>query len=130
MSEIIKLDSIPSLDDYVPASVDLSGEYWTPEEGEVRRLIFWSIEQRGVPDQKDPNLMVELPCCVFIDPQKDGKHRTVANGSKRLVAAFENSGIEQGTPVQITYVGKKRNRTNANMSDHWSVFVLKKPGGK
>lgn len=127
-NEIIKLDAIPSLDDYVPASVDLSGEYWTPEDGEVRRLIFWSIEERSVPDQKDANKLVDLQCCVFIDPQKDGQHKTVANGSKRLVAAFENSAIVQGTPVQITYVGKKRNRTNANMSDHWSVFVLKKKG--
>lgn len=129
MSEIIKLDAIPSLDDYVPASVDLSGEYWTPADGETKRLIFWSVEQRTVPDQKDPEKHVELPCCVFIDPQVDGQHKTLSNGSKRLVAAFENSAIAQGTPVQIQYMGKKRNRTNANLSDHWSVFVLKK-GGK
>jgi len=128
-NEIIRLDAIPTLDDYVPASVDLSGEYWTPEPGSVKRLIFWSIEERSVPDQNDANKVVNLQCCVFIDPQKDGKHKTVTNGSKRLVAAFENAGIQQGTPVQVQYVGKKRNRTNANMSDHWSVFVLKK-GGK
>jgi hypothetical protein len=128
VNEIIKLDAIPTLDDYVPASVDLSGEYWTPEEGETKRLIFWSVEQRTVPDQKDANKLVDLQCCVFIDPQASGQHKTLANGSKRLVAAFENTEMQQGTPVQITYVGKKRNRTNANLSDHWSVFVLKKKG--
>ena len=129
MNEIIKLDAITTLDDYVPASVDLSGEYWTPEEGETKRLIFWAVEQRTVSDQKDANKLVDLQCCVFIDPQKDGQHKTLSNGSKRLVAAFENTQMQQGTPVQITYVGKKRNRTNANLSDHWSVLVLKK-GGK
>jgi len=51
--------------------------------------------------------------------------RTVVNGSKRLVAVFENNEIAPNTPVQITYKGKKKNRTNGNMSDDWSVVTLK-----
>ncbi len=124
MSEIITLDSIPDLKDFIPASADLSSEYWTPEDGEVRRLVFWGIEKHLAPKIDNPNETVELDCCVFIEPNSEG-YSTVTNGSRRLVAAFENSDVAKGTPVQITYLGKKKNRTNSYNSDHWSVVTLK-----
>ena len=127
MSEIIKLDAIPSLDDYVPASVDLSSDYWTPtESGEKRRMVFWGVEKRLVPSQDDPAKTVELECCIFLEPQGKG-YRTVEQGSKRLVAAFQNNDVPQGTPFEIVYLGKKRNKSNAFQSDHWSIVELAKP---
>lgn len=126
MNEIIRLEAIPSLEEFVPASADLSGEYWTPDVNEVRRLVFWCIEDRQAPKHDDPDKYVTLPCCVFIEPVSDGQYKTVTNGSKRLVAAFQNTEIAQGTPVQVSYLGKKQNRTNSFKSDHWSVFVLKR----
>jgi hypothetical protein len=106
------------------ASVDLSQQYWTPEKvGEKRRMFFSSVQERIVQDQKTGEDVL-LPCAVFIEPV-DGEIRTVVNGSKRLVAVFENNEIAVNTPVQITYKGKKKNRTNGNMSDDWSVVTLK-----
>lgn len=130
MNQLIKLKDIPNLEeDYEPNSVDLSFEYWTPEEeGERKRVIFWEIATRTVPDHQDANKIVDLPCAVFIQPDNEGGFSTVANGSRRLVALFENSEIEQGTPVQVTYKGKAKNRTNSNMSDRWSVVTLGKKG--
>lgn len=124
--ELIKLTEIPDLQsDYEPDSVDLSTEYWTPEEeGEQRRMIFWGIGPRSVADHNDSESEVMLECALFVSPATDGGHCTVANGSKRLVAIFKSCEIARGTPVQVTYAGKKKNRTNSNMSDQWSVQTL------
>ena len=127
MNKIIDLESIPSLEQYVPASTDLSSEYWTPEDGDIKRLIFWGVEPRDAPDHNDPEKSVQLDCCVFLEPSGNGQFATLINGSKRLVAAFQNNDIEQGTPVQVTYKGKRQNRTNPNKSDFWSVVTLKAP---
>jgi hypothetical protein len=123
MSELILPPSNVDLETLEVASVDLSQEYWTPTEvGEKKRMIFAGVSERVVLDQKTSEEIL-LPCAVFVVPSDDG-HKTIVNGSKRLVAVFENGGIENGTPVQITYGGKKKNRTNGNMSDTWSVVTL------
>lgn len=102
------------------ASPDLSQQYWTPEkEWERKRMYFVAIQERIVLDQKTGEDIL-LPCVVFIDSAGS----TIVNGSKRLVAVFENNEIDKGTPVQVTYKGKKKNRTNGNMSDDWSVVTL------
>jgi hypothetical protein len=106
------------------ASVDLSQEYWTPQqEGERKRMVFAGVSDRTVLDQKTGE-EIQLPCAVFIVPGAEGEHKTIVNGSKRLVAVFENGSVANGTPVQVTFTGKKKNRTNGNMSDTWSVVML------
>ena len=106
------------------ASVDLSQEYWTPEkEGDRKRMIFAGVSERIVLDQKTGEEIL-LPCTVFVVPGAEGEHKTIVNGSKRLVAVFENGSVANGTPVQVTFTGKKKNRTNGNMSDTWSVVML------
>ena len=129
MLEIMKLDSIPDLASYEVASVDLSYDYWTPEkDGEVRRMYFMGIQTMSVPDHQDADKSVDLPCAVFLQTSTDGDHKTVVNGSVRLRSIVEQ--LEPQTPVQVTYRGKKKNRSNGNMSDQWSVVTLKKKGGK
>ncbi len=122
---LILLNEIKNLDtEYEPESVDLVSEYWQPEQqGESKRMVFWTIESRKCLDQQGNQ--IELDCVVFIVPGGDGKHQTFVNGSKRLVGVFEGGEVKQGTPVEVTYRGKKKNRTNSNMSDHWSVVTLK-----
>ena len=129
---LILLDKIPDLDnEYEPASADLAFEYWSPtEEGEYKRLIFWEISEQTVPDFSDREKNTQLNCVIFIEPDGSGGYRTIANGSKRLVATLENCEIAQGTPLQITFQGNKPNRTNSNKSDRWSVVTLKKKSGK
>lgn len=131
MSGLIVPTSVPSdLATYEVASCDLSFEYWTPENvGESRRMVYVETTVRSVPDHKNEEVSVDLPVAVFLYPSADGV-KTVVNGSKRLIAVFENSEIKSGTPVQVSYKGKKRNRTNANMSDDWSVVTLVKKDAK
>ena len=112
--------------DYEPNSVDLNQEYWSPQaEGETRRGVFWMIVPRTCTDTETGE-MVELECAVLLFKQPDGKHGSFANGSKRLVGMIESNSIKQGTPLEITYKGKKKNKTNQNSSDHWSVVTLSK----
>ena len=126
---LILLKDVPSLEAYEVASCDLAVEYWSPEEdGESRRMLFAGVKSQMVPDHNDPDRMVDLQCALFVEPGADNNHKTVANGSKRLVAVFENGVIDEGTPVQVTYKGKRKNRTNGNMSDDWSVVTLVKSG--
>ncbi len=128
MTDIILPPIELDLESLEVASVDLSQEYWTPSEvGEKKRMIFAGVSERVVLDQKT-NEEILLPCAVFVVPGADG-HKTIVNGSKRLVAVFENGSIANGTPVQVTYTGKKKNRTNGNQSDTWSVVTLAKPKG-
>ena len=114
--------------DFEPASVDLNQEYWSPtEEKETRRGVFWMNVNRRCLDQETGE-HIELECVVFVVPGKDGKHSSFVNGSKRLVGMIEGNDIKQGTPLEITYLGKKKNKTNGNSSDHWSVVTLKAKG--
>lgn len=130
-NQLTTLSEVPDLSAYEVESVDLNSEYWTPEkEGETRRMLFAGVQMRSAPDHNDASKSVELPCAVFIEPMPDGQHKTVINGSKRLVAAFENNSIVSGTPVQIVYRGKKKNRTNAFRSDDWSIQTIGPKKGK
>ena len=125
MNGIILLPTLVDLSSLKVASCDLAQEYWTPTEpGEKRRMVFAGIHTRDVPDAKT-NQPISLACAVFLLPgAPDDEHKTVVNGSKRLVAVFEKGNVKEGTPVQVTYKGKKKNVTNGNMSDNWSVVTL------
>jgi len=121
------VEGVGDLSTYTAESIDIVQEYWTPEkEGDSRRLVFWGFEDRKCIDQETGDL-IDLTCVVFVDLCKDGPHRYVCNGSKRLVAAFERINCEQGDPFEITYRGEKKNKTNANKSHDWSVQPLAKP---
>ena len=127
MFELMKPSDIGDLAAYEVASPDLSYEYWTPEkEGENRRLFYIGVQPMEVPDHSDAEKLVNLDCAVFLQPSEDGDHKTVVNASVRLRSIVER--LDSKTPVQITYRGKKKNRTNGNMSDDWSVVLLAKKG--
>ncbi|OZI09975.1 hypothetical protein BWI93_01140 [Siphonobacter sp. BAB-5385] len=119
---------VPDLGGHTALPFDLSSEYWTPEkEGETKRVVFLKQEVDYVPDQQNPGNVLPLPCVHFIEPTADGA-KQVRNGSKRLVAALENAInnglVKQGTPLEIKYLGKRRNKTNSNLSDIWSIKPL------
>ncbi len=119
---------VPDLSEHTALPFDLSSEYWTPETpGEKRRVIYFETKVDYVPDQQNPGSVIALPCVHFVEPVAEGA-KQIRNGSKRLVAAIENAIanglVKQGTPLEITYLGKKRNKTNALMSDIWSIKPL------
>lgn len=114
---------IDALEKAQPAPYDLMSEYWTPANpGEVKRVIFDRIENSIMEDEKNGEI-VELKCAFFYC-KENGVTKCIRNGSKRLVGSLENQHIQQGTPLQITYLGKKTNSTNAFKSDNWQVNPL------
>ena len=101
--------------------IDLMSDYWTPEEvGEQKRVFFSKIGMRKVLDQETGEL-IDLESAFFIEQKESGELSQVSNGSKRLVGAISAAEIQTGTPLLITYKGKKRNKSNQYSSDNWSV---------
>lgn len=132
MSDIINYEQgeiLPDLygDGVHPAKYDLMVDYWTPEsEGETKRLFFKEIqtlENQGQRELDNKDGTKEVPNAIFIEHTPDG-YKTIRNASKRLVAALLNWDVKPYQPLEITYLGKERNKTNQYMSDRWSVRPL------
>lgn len=121
-------ENLPNLHAAKELNVDLSSEYWTPEkEGESKLIFFQDIKTSTYTDEKSGEI-TELPCVIMIEQLADQSLKTVRNGSKRLVAAIETevkaNRIEIGTPLKITYLGKRKNSSNSFQSDIWSIKPL------
>lgn len=107
------------------APLELTGEYWTPETvGEVRRMYFNELRSEVTTDPasgKDVDLMV----AYFVEVV-GGDKRVVRQASRRLTGVLESLSdrIIEGTPLEITYLGKKKNKTNSFLSDSWSIKPL------
>ena len=73
--------------------------------------------------------LIDLDCVIFAEQNENGDLTTTMNGSVRLVGAlqpyFEDGIIKKGTMLKITYMGRKKNKTNANSSDNWSIKPLR-----
>lgn len=127
--ELMNVKELPNLHELEPSPREMSSEYWTPEEhGEYKVGVVAEIKEESYTNEETGET-IQLPCIIMLSQEKDGSFNTIRNGSKRLVATVEaaaNSGeIEFGrTPIRITFVGKKRNKTNAFSSDRWSVKAL------
>lgn len=111
---------LPDLDKAPTAPLDFASQYWTPEAiGESRNMFFSHIEDALFEDKETAEQKI-LPTAFFAW-KKDGDLIMVRNASKRLLAAIQNGGVQRGMGLEITYLGKKKNTTNAFMSDNWSV---------
>lgn len=120
---------IPSLKDAKELPVDLCGNYWSPvNPGEFKKVIFLDIKPQKVLSQSNGEL-IDLDCVIFAEQNENGDLTTAINGSVRLVGAlqpyFEAGTIKKGTVLKITYMGRKKNKTNANSSDNWSIKPLR-----
>ena len=128
MSIDLNLESIPDLDDATVLPIDLVSRYWSPDtKGDVKRMYFDKIEVRKVSEKENPEVLQDLAVAFFYE-KVQGQVNTVCNASKRLIAVIENQSIMRGTPLQITYLGKRKNSTNEFKSDDWDVkpLILKK----
>lgn len=130
--EVQKVDlsgKLPDLNRAEEMPIDLSGNYWTPEkEGEMKRLYFVDIKLQKVLSANGTGEIIDLECAVFLEQKEDGTVQTITNGSRRLVGVLESYVVQgyigHGTPLQITFLGKKKNRTNNFSSDSWSIKPL------
>lgn len=115
---------LPNLGEAQELKIDLVSNYWTPENiGESKKVFFIEINERMVADQSSGELL-PLECASFVEQKENGELIQIQNGSKRLVGALESAGIQKGTPLLITYLGKKRNKSNQFSSDNWSIKPL------
>ena len=115
--------AFPNLDDAQVLPMDLMSTYWTPEAAnESKNVVFSHIDDSTLVDP-DSGEVKTLRTAFFFE-QKDGEVRSVRNASKRLVGAIESNMIARGTPLRITYLGKKKNVNNAFKSDDWAVKPL------
>ena len=107
----------------------MCGNYWSPvNPGEFKKVIFLDIKPQKVLSQSNGEL-IDLDCVIFAEQNENGDLTTTMNGSVRLVGAlqpyFEDGIIKKGTMLKITYMGRKKNKTNANSSDNWSIKPLR-----
>ena len=115
---------LPNLAELNPEPVDLMADYWTPvKEGEQKRMFFSHFASRAIIDEKTGDEF-DLVCAFFVEQTQEGL-KMVSNGSKRLVGALEMQDIKSGTPLQVTYLGKRKNSTNQYQSDYWSIKKLR-----
>ena len=124
LTERIFAGELPDLSKADTAPLELTGEYWTPEKvNEKRRLFFNGLQIEKAVDQQTGQ-DVELLVAYFVEVQPDKTKKVIRNASKRLTGVFDSLNIEIGTPFEITYLGKKKNKNNALLSDTWSVVPL------
>lgn len=118
---------LPDLSESKELPFDLMADYWTPtEKGESKRMFFDKIAMRQVKDIQT-DALIELECAFFLEQTTEGgktQVKTVSNGSKRLVGAIVANEIQRGTPLLVTYMGKKKNNSNNFQSDIWSIKPL------
>jgi len=129
----LALTSLPDLSTAIEAPIELGYLYWTPQTvGESVRGVVLTIENSyydKVDDKTGEITELELPCLIFAERKMDGTWIKISNGSKRLVAVIEQclktgSIIAGQTPIQIKYMGKKKNSTNGFSSDTFEVKPL------
>ncbi len=114
---------LPDLGKAQAAPLELGGEYWTPESiGETRRAFFNEIRIENAINEQSGET-VELATAYFVW-QVDGTNKVFRNASKRLVGVLEACQVKSGAALEITYLGKRRNKNNSYMSDNWSVKPL------
>ena len=108
------------------APFDLMSDYWSPEnKGESKRVIYDRIQTMGTVDQTTGEV-IELECAFFFyQEHPDAPIKQIRNGSKRLVGAIQAFNLERLTPLLIKYMGKVKNKNNANYSDNWSITPLR-----
>lgn len=113
----------PNLDEATALPFDLMADYWTPQNpGESKRVFFDRIDLRSVKDMNTEET-IDLECAFFIE-KVNGEAKSISNGSRRLVGALQSLGIQRGSALQITYMGKRKNKSNNFMSDSWSIKPL------
>lgn len=119
-------DTMPAvlqpLDKADRVGLNLIGNYWSPtKEGESRRLYFIKIEKVEKLKDEDTGETELLPTAILVDPLTK---EVVYQSSARLVGFFDRVKKEENLAFEIVYKGKRRNTTNAYMSDDWEVYKL------
>ena len=122
--------SLPSLVEAPKHFIPLSVEYWSPQaEGEEKLVYIAGIDLHDVPNMETGEInSVE---CVMLLEQQDQTLCRFISASKVLVGNIKDA-ISRGeiipmttlTPVSIKFLGQKKNRSNAKLSNRWQIIPL------
>lgn len=116
-------DMLPDLHSGVELPLDLASGYWTPEQvGESKKVFFEKVETIQVLSSfSNPPVIVDLEHAFFVEQTEEGEFRSIRSASKVLVGIMTANKVRRGTPLKITYTGKRKNKSNAFDSSVWSV---------
>lgn len=121
---------LPDLKNAQKHFMPLSEDYWSPQiEGEEKLVFICGIGDKEVSDMETGEVKV-LECVLFIERQEDTLVR-LYSASKVLVGNVKDA-IRRGeiipncslTPVSIKYLGQKKNKSNAKLSNRWQIIPL------
>lgn len=122
-NDFFATSNLPDLNQAKAAPLELTGEYWTPESiGESRRAFFNELRQESSVSVETGET-VDILVAYFVW-EVGGDRKVFRNASRRLTGVLESVKVEKGTPLEITYLGKVKNKNNAFKSDNWSVKPL------
>lgn len=134
-SSIHNAQSLPKLSSEQKHFMPLNVEYWTPKnEGEEKLVYIMGIAPHEIADMETGELKT-LDCVQMVEQQGESLVRIVS-ASKVLVGNVADA-IKRGeiipastlTPVSIKFLGQKKNKSNARLSNRWQVvpIVIKEP---
>ena len=129
-ADISNQSSLPSLVDVPKHFIPLSIEYWSPQaEGEEKLVYVAGIDFRDVPNMETGEIN-SLECVLLLEQQGDTLCRFIS-ASKVLVGNIKDA-INRGeiipmttlTPISIKFLGQKKNRSNAKLSNRFQIIPL------
>lgn len=129
-SNIANQPALPALNSEQKHFVPLSVEYWSPQvEGEEKLVFVAGIDFHDVPDMETGEIR-SVECVLLLEHKDDTLCRFIS-ASKVLVGNIKDA-INRGeiipmtvlTPVSIKYLGQKKNRSNAKLSNRWQIVPL------
>ena len=99
---------------------DVKASYWSPEKGEVKRLIYQGIKEKvKTKNSYGEAEYVYIDTAYFVELSKSG-HRMLSNASSVLVNYFQTNNTPVHAVLDITYKGKSKSKSG-NMFDDFSI---------
>ena len=128
-SQLDQAQSIPDLTEVKKHFMPIAVEYWSPVEGEEKRVFVAGISMHEVPDLETGEVK-QLECVMLLERQDDSLMRYI-NASKVLVGNVKDAIQRQEiipmsllTPVAIKCLGQKKNTSNGKLSTRWLIPPL------
>ncbi len=129
-SHLNNVQSIPDLSNATKHFMPINVEYWTPQtEGEEKKVYIAGINMQEVPDMETGEIKT-LECVMMLERQDNSLVRFIS-ASKVLVGHVRDA-IHRGeiipmstlTPVSIKFLGQKKNKSNAKLSNRWQIIPV------
>lgn len=119
-ARVLNFDEMPDLSKAKPKKIDLSAEYWSPEIGETKVVVFMKIvEDDSIPDFNDNTKTVSKDCAYFVTKNGSGDLQVLRCAASRLVSSMASAS--EGDIFQIAHTGKVKNKSNNFLSSQFRI---------